>query len=268
MQRSITKPTDRLPAIAGLASEFHSVLGSDTYRFGVWMKDPVSLLWSFDRQSISDTLVTGVPSWSWARDETGISWRSQKSRYFVRDWAWDWKQNLLVQCLDTSGSKFSTHELHVRGNLLMLNGERVCVYWEYIDHLWSEAIGEPSCFINMDRRCQHQPPKHNPISEAQEESRATASDIPTNLRILPIADISDSGAYSIENDQLKLQAVWCMVVQREPELRTAMYTRVGVAVLAAPREKAEGLFPLLKEGLNEDDYLDMDDDGTCTIVVV
>jgi len=114
MCRDITKPSDRLPGLAGVASIFKSILGNDKYRFGTWMNDPASLLWTLSpsqRQEIK--LVDEIPSWSWARYERSLFWNLN----YVKPV--DWTGLILAQCLDTPSSVASPFELHLRGPLVL-----------------------------------------------------------------------------------------------------------------------------------------------------
>lgn len=73
-RRSLTFYTDRLAAIAGVASAAHSTLPSINYYAGLWSDDlPATLLWTVDRpvqlfgQHPSNRVKPPVaPTWSWA----------------------------------------------------------------------------------------------------------------------------------------------------------------------------------------------------------
>ncbi|EPE33442.1 Cytochrome P450 [Glarea lozoyensis ATCC 20868] len=74
--RSLTRQSDKLPAIAGIAASIASVTGFD-YRHGLWAEDfKAGLLWRIDPSSLSSNLdlnteptldlhTPTVPSWSW-----------------------------------------------------------------------------------------------------------------------------------------------------------------------------------------------------------
>lgn len=75
-RRRITKETDILPAISGLAAYFQTSLG-DKYLAGLWASDLViGLLWSVDSVSARSVETKGTPSWSWAslRTDTLTMW--------------------------------------------------------------------------------------------------------------------------------------------------------------------------------------------------
>jgi hypothetical protein len=67
--RSLTKPTDTMYAIAGLAKEIERRTGSSTYMAGIWVDNlPAGLLWRAcrrgERPSGKGNYI--APSWSWA----------------------------------------------------------------------------------------------------------------------------------------------------------------------------------------------------------
>ena len=67
----LTRATDRLPAIAGLADEYGKITG-DSYIAGHWLEDlPRSLLWSVLKDG-KRAKPYRAPSWSWASIEGHI----------------------------------------------------------------------------------------------------------------------------------------------------------------------------------------------------
>ena len=65
----LSKPEDRLAAIAGLARQVHSIT-KDKYCAGIWRKDLVlQLLWRLQRPQDKIELPYRAPSWSWASTE-------------------------------------------------------------------------------------------------------------------------------------------------------------------------------------------------------
>lgn len=64
-RRKITKDTDRLPALAGLAEQYRKTTGK-RYLAGMWLEDmPVALLWH-PRGKLRAPTTYCAPSWSWA----------------------------------------------------------------------------------------------------------------------------------------------------------------------------------------------------------
>jgi Heterokaryon incompatibility protein (HET) len=73
-RRSLSRPEDRLPAIAGIASRINSVL-QDTYRAGHFKSKLLhSLIWQCRPISAFESTEYRAPSWSWASMEAGVNW--------------------------------------------------------------------------------------------------------------------------------------------------------------------------------------------------
>lgn len=71
----LTKTTDRLPAIAGLAKAFEKLRTGEVYRSGLWQKTIVkALAWSRKEEGEDSLLQNSEPSWSWALVPGGISY--------------------------------------------------------------------------------------------------------------------------------------------------------------------------------------------------
>ena len=90
VRRSLAYDTDRLPAIAGIASRFHSRLESN-YLVGLWEVElPYNLSWY--RRKLADSsagandiplaMDNGVPTWSWASNYLECCWL-WNNQYFV-----------------------------------------------------------------------------------------------------------------------------------------------------------------------------------------
>ncbi|KAI9732177.1 MAG: hypothetical protein M1834_004274 [Cirrosporium novae-zelandiae] len=66
-ERQLTVATDKLPALAGLAAEFHKLL-DDVYLAGLWANDlHRGLLWRADGALASSSKKPRAPSWSWVK---------------------------------------------------------------------------------------------------------------------------------------------------------------------------------------------------------
>ncbi|KAK4201706.1 heterokaryon incompatibility protein-domain-containing protein [Triangularia verruculosa] len=74
-KRSLSVPTDRLPALSGLASRATCTY-STTYLGGLWREDlATGLLWRRDNQSTGTRPVEYIaPTWSWASLDAGVRW--------------------------------------------------------------------------------------------------------------------------------------------------------------------------------------------------
>lgn len=79
MERKITRPTDRLPAIAGLATRIGKIRPTDHYAGGLWMADMSNgLLWQPRNSSREPPAEPIAPSWSWACLNAPISFKWDK----------------------------------------------------------------------------------------------------------------------------------------------------------------------------------------------
>ncbi|KAL5592689.1 hypothetical protein FOBRF1_013715 [Fusarium oxysporum] len=85
--RSITKTTDRLPAIAAVAEDYASKIGAkpSDYLAGLWRQGlPFMLLWRIESKTAPRTcpaLPAGqrlFPTWSWHMARSGVSWPSME----------------------------------------------------------------------------------------------------------------------------------------------------------------------------------------------
>ena len=65
-EKKLSKPTDKLVAISGLAKEFQRLLPDDVYFSGMWWSTfPLCLRWQSRGRPIQEDLLE-APSWSWA----------------------------------------------------------------------------------------------------------------------------------------------------------------------------------------------------------
>ena len=65
-EKKLSKPTDKLVAISGLAKEFQKLLPNDIYFSGMWWSTfPLCLCWESRGRPIQEDLLE-APSWSWA----------------------------------------------------------------------------------------------------------------------------------------------------------------------------------------------------------
>lgn len=74
-KREVTKRTDFLPALAGLAESYRRKTHW-TYLYGIWKEEmPISLLWQADHDACDDREVLTdetTPSWSWAHSNSPV----------------------------------------------------------------------------------------------------------------------------------------------------------------------------------------------------
>lgn len=77
--RSLTKETDTLPAISGLARHYQDVFPSGTYLAGIWSTHlPAALLWRSKYDTAQRSLSYLAPTWSWASVRGRISCETQR----------------------------------------------------------------------------------------------------------------------------------------------------------------------------------------------
>lgn len=73
-RRDLTLPTDKLPAIAGMAKAFHDITG-DIYLAGLWKSNLAhDLMWSSNPATkFATPSAWRAPSWSWASIDSGVT---------------------------------------------------------------------------------------------------------------------------------------------------------------------------------------------------
>lgn len=89
-RRKLTNPTDKLPALSGLARDFGSRCQEDTYVAGMWLSQlPRSLFWNSpvrERPGVgSPPTKSGAPSWSWMSCAGPMETSNVEDSYYVTD---------------------------------------------------------------------------------------------------------------------------------------------------------------------------------------
>jgi hypothetical protein len=85
-RRSLTRETDKLPALSGLAAIFQRSQNL-TYMAGLWHEDANSLLWQIDGfmrtadENLKPKILSRAPSWSWASLGFGRCVKWDESNY-------------------------------------------------------------------------------------------------------------------------------------------------------------------------------------------
>ncbi|KAG8165476.1 hypothetical protein KVR01_004028 [Diaporthe batatas] len=134
-KRKLTYPTDRLPAISGIAKHFESVLG-DQYICGLWESDlPSGLVWYSIKSAGNSPGPKSRPSWSWASREGGAGWW----RHMLRHWWRNPDFEVLGITVDLASAseplgKVRTAELYVRGVLQSFSS--------FQSHFWRDKVAE------------------------------------------------------------------------------------------------------------------------------
>lgn len=212
------------------------------------MNDPVSLLWSpRHRWAQEIELVNEAPSWSFARYETEIYWR------YANEQAKDRTTFMLAQCSDAPAHDAFPFQLHLQGSLMLprwVNPEYFNGEFRFSVELGAAGICEFTFHIDPHM-------VGHVETEVKDELQPNIC-----LYVMPIVKI-----WLLDSYNGWVWSIWSMVLKREHTLGKAMYRRAGTAYLTS-NMNFESLFPRLQEELSKDDYLEMDEDGTCTVIVV
>jgi serine/threonine protein kinase len=145
-QRQLTTPSDKLPALAGLAATI-SALGAGEYLAGLWNDDlKHSLLWSRDL-STPPTVRPAyrAPSWSWAAIDSQVVWSKS-----VTDLPDDCK-TMILSCSTTLCSNSSPFGA-VLGGYLEISGpmQKVVVIHPHVEQLLEATSSKPVAFAQWD----------------------------------------------------------------------------------------------------------------------
>ena len=145
----LTKASDRLPAILGIAEELDKLDHNGhrgRYKFGVWDNStsmPIDLFWRNDiPSSVIPTKALGIPSWSWAHIE------SEKIWYLYDFSSWVSKFEKTYTTLATT----DTYSLAIHGYLGINNHSGAAGYYctedpisveysEFLRSLYDQATG-------------------------------------------------------------------------------------------------------------------------------
>jgi len=135
MLRELTFPSDRLPALTGLANAFGADRRLGSYIAGHWKSHlPLSLLWTFerekDRQIIDlddDKVIKQYPTWSWASIPysaiylfSGITFSNLYSLATIVSWS----QNA-SRTPDSSSSSRTIYTITIKGRLVQVSRPKV-----------------------------------------------------------------------------------------------------------------------------------------------
>jgi len=145
-QRQLTRPSDKLTALAGLAAKI-SALGAGKYLAGLWNDDlKHSLLWSRDLSTPPSVRPPyRAPSWSWAAIDSRVMWSKS-----VTDLPDDCKTTIL-RCSTTLCSKLSPFGAVLDGYLKISGPMRkVVVHHPYVEELLEVISSKPVAFAQWD----------------------------------------------------------------------------------------------------------------------
>lgn len=99
------------------------------------------------------------------------------------------------------------------------------------------------------------------------QSLVSGTDGPSAIPLLYLMPMVKD-RYRSYDGKFDLHEAHCVLLRRENEHGTAVYTRVGVAMLFSTSDNFFELFSQHQLNLGKDDYIDMDSAGTCTITVI
>lgn len=280
MKRDITFTSDRLLALDGIASEFTSLLKSDTYCCGLWMNDPCSLMWSEtgsdeQRKARSEQAASprpgsqeSLPSWSWAS-------QNQQVHFFLADGPGGRPPARIVTHMTELRDTLSPIGLRIQGPFLLLHPKEFsyrekCNYFISGEHKWAcgswafQIIeGETKTsdvFLENPRRHEHLHVSREVVVEGL-------------LYFVPMCQISVDPSPKLKEEHEPFQGLEWMP-HRAPGLLLAKedghrggYVRTGNAMLYSHEESLDNLFKHLQTDLAEDDYEEMEENGVCTLTL-
>jgi hypothetical protein len=125
--KDLTNPSDRLPAVAGLAAPMSVILLDDEYLAGAWSGALTRTLAWFSKARLGaekpPEAVSGAPSWSWASVNAPISWLD--SREDDQHLAW-YLGHESVRATKSPFGSLTSSRLKVKGKTLWgKRGDRV-----------------------------------------------------------------------------------------------------------------------------------------------
>jgi hypothetical protein len=120
--RKLTYPSDRLPALSGIASEFEKLFPLESYTMGIWKDDShCDLLWMDDKRSEPPAQRpdwSQVPSWSWASLNKPVLWHPA----CLPDRGYDASKTLQA-CNIVEAEDSQLQQLILSGYLLTVSGD-------------------------------------------------------------------------------------------------------------------------------------------------
>ena len=145
-KRQLTRPFDKLAALAGLAATI-SALGGGEYLAGLWTDDlKHNLLWSRDLSTPPAVRPAyRAPSWSWAAIDSQVVWSKS-----VTDLPDDCK-TMILSCSTKLSSEYSPFGAVSDGHLEISGPmQKVVVIHPYVEQLLEVVSSKPFAFAQWD----------------------------------------------------------------------------------------------------------------------
>lgn len=255
-RRDITFPSDRLPALAGIAKELGRVLDYTTYRYGIWMEDPIGLLWSHDKtyrhssyEQDGRVLIAqqapDSPSWSWASWNQPVLWLMPG---YALTLPYHFKVSTpeggLVRLFPQSDTGYP-YAIDISGPLVLVPPENFA-YSENHHYQW---IGTQN-LEDVD---------FTAMTDGWHRGNG-AADPPWHF--MPMVKVRSPYSY------YKPYYTWGSLLKLHPEAGRAVYIRVGIGAFACREDNMEERFPLYQKALKDNEYIDMDEHGICNITII
>lgn len=291
-QRSITFPTDRLPALAGIAEDTAALL-NDTYASGIWKGDlhngllyqSKGVLESCKEPPVPRPLWEQVPSWSWASLNTPIHFTTARRPP-------DTVKLCEISIIPSTESHLSM--LEMRGPLMRLDWVKTSAdavqcqsFWDTDwedpifhrtagyrdDATWEVHTQEDHWFAQKcySEFCSHPiPDKHGELSE-----KPYFDALFDNVFFMPV--LFEDKREPVLMKEYRQLSPWSRIIGillwAEGGQAPGVFRRVGAAQLNARKAgKAVALFEeragTYQVGIGEESYCRTDENGEYTILVV
>jgi hypothetical protein len=266
--RKLTYPSDRLPALSGIASEFGKLFTPKSYTLGIWKDDSLGdLLWMDDKSSASPAQQpdwSQVPSWSWASLNRPLKWHEacleNLSGYSLQS------KPRACNIIEAEGSQL--HQLILSGHLLTLGGVDIKYHSSYDSYLSSKTPHAKvfSFRFMLDIW-------YSDLAELTGKSGANISvSLIQSIYIMPVMYYEHSG------DRLPPGVLGLSLIRAENS-GNGIFRRVGVVNIfgkdktgwlhrTVVPEKFPAAVRMFQQTLRQDDYIECDGESTYTIAII
>lgn len=269
--RNLTRPTDRLPALSGIASEFSKIL-NDEYLLGLWKRDlHLGLLWKQTRSPSEEPNNIpnwgSVPSWSWAALNKPVQWYFPCSEQLEMHSGF---KDQLSEIIEYNVS-VPTPSIRIRGNLMKSDSMLKSFTIRYISRDRVSIIERDGFAFDFDFD-QWYPPQcgvwQSPWESATDQTLLPEQEI--YIRQLASKTLFLPMLYT--QDGQRMGAIG-LLLWREPKHGRGAYRRVGTANMWSDftqinRQDFEIDAWYYQKHFEEDDFLEYDLKGKYDITLV